>query len=58
MTNKHLKLYSHKIAKTKKAWWYEENGGINIVVESRPETTQYQISWKALRNALARKDKK
>lgn len=39
-------------------WWYEQNGGIHIVVE-RPgfETLAKTISWRYLREALARKDK-
>ncbi len=46
---------------SERQWWYEEPGGICVVVRSiingRPYTTCTDISWRALRAALKRKDK-
>lgn len=39
-------------------WWYEQNGGICIVVESSHRTEQFNIRWNAIRAALKRKDRK
>ena len=60
---KHLLRNPHKIKKTPHAWWYEENGGIDIVVhreaiQSPYESVVLRIPWKQIRDALARKDKK
>ena len=38
------------------AWWYEEPGGVTLVVESHDETMQLRIPWQSLRAALRRKD--
>ncbi len=52
MSQKHLRLTAHKI--NDYAWWYEENGGISLVVKGRIVV----IPWKSIRAALARKDKR
>lgn len=58
MGEANLKREPHKIPKRDDVWWYEENGGIYVVVErfGHEDTTGIKISWTALRNALARKD--
>lgn len=65
MANKHLRLNSkamlrlgenNKWGSTDSAWWYEESGGITIVVQNtRP--TQFRIPWGQVRAALERKDR-
>ena len=42
--------------RTDSAWWYEENGGVLVVVETHPETIQLHIPWRSIRAALARKE--
>lgn len=56
MADKDLQLDPHKIRGTDKAWWYEEETGICIVVEPNVTTQQIMIPWGALRSALKRKD--
>ncbi len=68
MSKKHLKLEPHQ--KFDNWWWYEDNAGIIVVINNKwydyrttglsllPKNAQFRISWKELRNALARKDKK
>lgn len=36
------------------SWWYEERGGITVVVEPDPGTRQIHITWRALLNAARR----
>ncbi len=52
MSKKHLKSTPHKIDKN--AWWYEEGHGIDVVVLGKIVV----LRWRAIRAALARKDKK
>jgi hypothetical protein len=61
MGNSALKLDPHNI--TESCWWYEEEKGINVVVEHRSKdgatcyhTAQYLIPWDQVRAALSRKD--
>ena len=61
MGNSALKLEPHDI--TENCWWYEEEKGINVVVEHRSKdgatyyhTAQYMIPWSQVRSALSRKD--
>jgi len=56
MSLKHLLTTSHHISDT--AWWYEDHGGIDVIVHPQPDCQHIHISWKALRAALARKDRK
>ena len=63
MANKHLKCSPHTI--NCYSWWYEDNVGIIVVQECRErdtrlyvDTVMTTITWKSLRNALRRKDKK
>jgi len=63
MSDTHLLTASHKIRGTKRAWWYEESAGVCIVQEYWNIKEEYQgtssvmIPWRALRGALARKDR-
>ena len=61
MANKDLSLKPHtaKVQDDRAtAWWYEENGGIAVLVQpngyARPLT--FEIPWRTLRTALRRKD--
>jgi hypothetical protein len=61
MANQHLKLDPHNI--TERCWWYEQDEGINIVVEHTTSdgnrwlhTEQYLIPWNEVRAALSRKE--
>jgi len=61
MAKKHLLLNPHKV--TNDFWWYEENQGISICTQAFtkigcPVTKIHNIPWRAIRPALARKDKK
>ena len=58
MANKDL-LQKPKISRDRSWWWYEDNGGIEIYVAAHPGLNPkiIKISWRALRAALARKDK-
>lgn len=61
MADKHLKTSPHHLRGHEDCWWYEEPGGICIVVEAyngrgEVQTKQRTIPWTAIRNALARKD--
>ena len=57
MSDKHLSNMPHNIRGRKDAWWYEENGGINVVVEPQGATTQVMIPWRSIKAALARKER-
>ena len=61
MSDKDLKTKPHHHKGQAGFWWYEEPGGIAVVVEF---ATKYGIKqrvvtipWRSLRAALARKDK-
>ena len=60
MANKHLNRKPHKI--TDHCWWYEQQKGIEVVVEHTDDddlyshTAIYLIPWKDIRAALGRKD--
>ena len=61
MANKDLKLKPHNL-RDQNAWWYEEPHGLTVCSEFSIHGTYkkvqiVKISWKALRGALARKDK-
>jgi len=57
MSNRHLQLKPHTV--TPDFWWYEENGGIAICCSDQiGGVTCRNISWRSLRSALKRKDKK
>lgn len=56
MSYKHLLTKSHPISE--KAWWYEDNGGIDVIVHPDKACQHLRISWRALREALKRKDRK
>ena len=56
MSDKHLSLKPHSIRNRSDTWWYEDPKGINIVVEPQHRTTDITIPWRAIKNALARKE--
>lgn len=59
MSNGNLKLEPHHIDENH--WWYEEADGITVLcdkIAAQSGTTMTFISWKAIRAALKRKDKK
>jgi hypothetical protein len=56
MSNKDLSRNPHPIDKN--TWWYEDKQGISVVIEPPQETKIVNISWRLLRAALKRKDKK
>lgn len=60
MAKKDLSLRPKKITET--SWWYEEKGGIVIVIEFRKNgqwlgTEQVKIPWHKIRQSLLRLDK-
>ena len=56
MSKKHLSRHPHDI--DTRAWWYEENHGIEIIVESLNEKMRHlKIPWVSVRAALKRKDR-
>lgn len=63
MANKDLLRLPHSIGKREDAWWYETSRGVEVFVQyTTPEgewiaTKKIVLGWKALRAALARKDK-
>ena len=63
MSDKHLRR-TPQVLSGKTAWWYEEKPGISVVAQLYDldgkfrGTTITNISWRALRNAMARKDRK
>ena len=59
MSVEHLHRTSHAIKDRPDVWWYEESGGICLVVEhpDRPSSTQVLIPWRAIRRALERLDR-
>ena len=60
MANKHLSIKPTELAP--ECWFYEQPGGLEVVVEFRtPDgtyfgTRHYKITWTRLRAALKRKD--
>lgn len=55
-----LRLSPHRV--TNDFWWYEENKGISVCIRafdknSSEQTFVRDIPWRAIRAALARKDK-
>ena len=61
MARKHLRSEPHIV--TNDFWWYEENSGITVCIRARDDkgterTFVRDIPWRAIRAALARKDKK
>jgi hypothetical protein len=65
MADKDLSRKAHtalteRDAPERDAWWYETKGGITVLI--RKESPRYilccKITWRALREALARKDRK
>ena len=59
MSNKDLSGKPHKIVSNGDMWWYEDGRGIEVYCmrENKP-TAIGTITWRAIRNALKRKDKK
>ena len=59
MSKNDLAHYPHKVPGREDIWWYEENGGIYLIWEPQNQavTQTATISWSALRQALARKDR-
>lgn len=62
MANKDLSRKSHHVKGDEAFWWYEEPGGLALMYHTHNshgnlETVEKRISWRALRNALRRKDK-
>lgn len=61
MSRKHLKREPHR-AKDGAAWWYEQNDGVCVCIEFENVAGHYvlthTIQWRAIRAALARKDRK
>lgn len=64
MSKKHLRLYPHNVLdikgrSAKDSWWYEEPCGLLIVTDNGTGAViQRVIRWSAVRDALARRDKK
>lgn len=59
MRDKDLSQKPHKIKGTENVWWYEDSAGIELIVNyGGYNTGTHLISWRAIRNALKRKDKK
>jgi len=57
MSKHHLQLKPHNV--TEDFWWYEETGGIAICYGDQTSGVICRnISWRSLRAALNRKDKK
>jgi len=62
MAKKHLKADAHFVRQG--CWWYEENGGVSVIVEHSDKndvfikTEHYKIPWSSIRAALKRKDMK
>ncbi len=57
MSRKHLLRKPHRNM-SGNWWWYEENGGIAVAVEFNGGTRVVDISWRAIRAALKRMDRK
>ena len=62
MSDKHLSRQPraayenpHRGKQYDKAWWYEEPGGVLIVVEPHPTTKEVYIRWGQIESALKRK---
>ena len=43
---------------TEHAWWYEESGGVTVVVEPQKDTRIFKILWRKIRASLKRLEKK
>jgi len=59
MSMRHLQQESHLLKDDETAWWEEENQGIKVIVE-HPDASPasiIKIPWRAIRAALARKDR-
>lgn len=59
MSRKDLSNDPHPVKDREDAWWYESNGGIEVVVERMKfnDTTIVEIPWRQIRAALTRKDR-
>lgn len=63
MSDKHLRPAPHDCRSNQTlkqvVWWYEEHGGIGVYANlvGRGGTRMALIPWRALRQALERKDK-
>jgi hypothetical protein len=65
MSDRHLQLTPHKIARDSHVWWYEEPTGIWVVQDYYRAkdglylgTHSVVIPWRAVRAALKRKDRR
>ncbi len=56
MANKHLRMQPHHHDKRDDIWWYEEPKGF-CIVSPQGLKSHFVIPWRAIRAALARKDK-
>lgn len=59
MSDKDLSLKPHSIKGTENIWWYEAPKGVEIVTSYGGKACETRIiSWRTIRNAFKRKDKK
>lgn len=56
MSDEHLFLHPTNL--DKRAWYYEEPGGLVLVIRRDTHTDLHTITWRKLRNMIKRKDKK
>lgn len=62
MANKDLKTAPHSIGKHEDSWWYEDPGGVCVVIEAysgrgEVQTKHRTIPWRSIKAALARKER-
>jgi hypothetical protein len=55
MANKHLRLAPVNLSNN--VWFYEESGGMVLVVDFGTGIDQFKISWRRLRAMIERKDR-
>ena len=58
MSEKDLKRTPHYPQGGDEAWWHEQGRGIVVTVPPSNGFAEVRISWRAIRNALERKDRK
>lgn len=58
MSYKHLHKKYHPVKGSGTGWWYEDNRGIDVIVHPQPTRVHIYITWRAIRAALGRKDRK
>lgn len=59
MADKHLSRNPHHLRGRKDVWWYDDKGGIDVMVERMGfnDVTQIRIPWRSIRAALYRKER-